>query len=53
VPEDPWDYLRTVCLGYHLEELPEELREPFVDAVRARSPEELDYVRLNLLGSRA
>jgi trans-aconitate 2-methyltransferase len=49
VPEDPTGYLRTVCLGYHLERLPEELRDGFVEAVRNRSCEELDYVRLNLI----
>jgi len=48
VPDDPTDYLRSVCLGYHLEELPEELRDPFVEAVLARSSDELDYVRLNI-----
>lgn len=47
-PDDPEDYLRTVCLGYHLEQLPEELRDDYVRAVLARSGEELDYVRLNI-----
>jgi trans-aconitate 2-methyltransferase len=47
-PEDPEDYLRTVCLGYHLEQLPEELRNDYVRAVLERSGEELDYVRLNI-----
>jgi trans-aconitate 2-methyltransferase len=51
VPEDPEDYLRTVCLGYHLEQLPEELREHYVGAVLARAGEELDYVRLNMVAS--
>ena len=50
-PEDPFDYLRTVCLGYHLEQLPEELRAGFVEAVLARSGDELDYVRLNIVAS--
>jgi trans-aconitate 2-methyltransferase len=50
-PEDPFDYLRTVCLGYHLEQLPEDLRHGFVDAVLARSGDELDYVRLNITAS--
>jgi len=49
-PPDPAGYLRTVCLGYHLEQLPEELRQPFVDAVRERCGRKLDYVRLNLQG---
>jgi len=52
VPEDPTNYLRTVCLGYHLEQLPEELRDAFVEAVLARSGAELDYVRLNITARR-
>jgi trans-aconitate 2-methyltransferase len=51
-PEDPEDYLRTVCLGYHLEQLPEKLRDDYVRAVLERSGEELDYVRLNILARR-
>jgi trans-aconitate 2-methyltransferase len=47
-PGDPTGYLRTVCLGYHLEQLPEELRAPYVEAVRERCGTELDYVRLNI-----
>ena len=47
-PEDPEDYLRTICLGYHLEQLPEDLRDDYVRAVLARSGKELDYVRLNI-----
>jgi trans-aconitate 2-methyltransferase len=49
-PPAPRDFVRVVCLGHHLERLPEELREPFVDAVceRAGSPLVLDYVRLNI-----
>jgi trans-aconitate 2-methyltransferase len=53
VPEDPGDYLRTVCLGYHLEQLPEALRDSYVQAVLERSDTELDYVRLNILARRA
>jgi trans-aconitate 2-methyltransferase len=52
VPDDPSDYLRTVCLGYHLEQLPEELRDGYVSAVLERAPEELDYVRLNITARR-
>jgi trans-aconitate 2-methyltransferase len=52
VPDDPADYLRTVCLGYHLERLPEELRDGYVQAVLRRSVAELDYVRLNITASR-
>jgi trans-aconitate 2-methyltransferase len=52
VPDDPGDYLRTVCLGYHLEQLPEELRDGYVEAVLERSDPELDYVRLNIMARR-
>jgi len=52
VPEDPTNYSRTVCLGYHLEQLPEELRDAFVEAVLARFGAELDYVRLNITARR-
>ena len=54
VPDDPLAYLRTVCLGYHLERLPEPLRDPYVGAVREAlgDPAELDYVRLNIDASR-
>jgi trans-aconitate 2-methyltransferase len=51
VPDDPGDYLRTVCLGYHLEQLPEELRDGYVEAVLERADEELDYVRLNIVAT--
>jgi trans-aconitate 2-methyltransferase len=47
-PPDPSGYLRTVCLGYHLEQLPDELRARYVDAVSERCGTELDYVRLNI-----
>jgi trans-aconitate 2-methyltransferase len=47
-PPDPTGFLRTVCLGPHLEQLPEELRGRFVEAVRERCGSELDYVRLNI-----
>jgi trans-aconitate 2-methyltransferase len=52
VPDDPGDYLRTVCLGYHLERLPEELRDGYVEAVLERADDELDYVRLNIVARR-
>jgi trans-aconitate 2-methyltransferase len=51
-PDDPADYLRTVCLGYHLEQLPEELRDGYVEAVLERADHELDYVRLNITARR-
>lgn len=49
-PPEPREFLRVVCLGHHLERLPDELKDPFVDAVceRAGSPLVLDYVRLNV-----
>lgn len=47
-PPDPTSFYRVVCLGHHLERLPEELRAPYVDAVRERFGSELDYVRLNI-----
>jgi len=67
-PPDPLAYLRTVCLGHHLERLPPELRAPFVERVaercapswetekltiEAEAAVELDYVRLDLSGRRA
>lgn len=51
-PDDPEDYLRTVCLGYHLEQLPENLRDDYVHAVLERADDELDYVRLNMVARR-
>jgi trans-aconitate 2-methyltransferase len=50
-PEDPRAYLAEINLGAHLQQLPEELREPFVDAVLERlggPPVTIGYVRLNL-----
>jgi trans-aconitate 2-methyltransferase len=49
-PPEARDFMRTVCLGHHLERLPEELRDPFVETVHDRTPKpvELDYVRLNI-----
>jgi trans-aconitate 2-methyltransferase len=53
-PGEPFKtFLRTVILGAHLARLPEEEREPFVDAVAARLPDaEIDYVRLNVTARR-
>jgi trans-aconitate 2-methyltransferase len=50
VPEHTLEYLRTVCLGHHVERLPERLRDRYVAAVAERcgQPLELDYVRLNM-----
>jgi trans-aconitate 2-methyltransferase len=51
-PDDPVTYLRTVCLGPHLQLLPDGLREEFVETVRERMGDELDYVRLNIVALR-
>jgi trans-aconitate 2-methyltransferase len=50
VPDHTEAYLRTVCLGHHVERLPAELRDPYVRDVAAACgrPLELDYVRLNI-----
>jgi trans-aconitate 2-methyltransferase len=47
-PDDPRAYFTAVCLGPHLEQLPKELRERYVDEVYERAGGELDYVRLNM-----
>jgi trans-aconitate 2-methyltransferase len=49
-PGDALAYAGTVCLGNHLEALPEELREPYAEEVVRRSgdPLVLRYVRLNI-----
>ena len=53
-PEEPSEYLRTVCLGYHLKRLPEELRDRYAEAVAEAcgQPLWLDYVRLNISAAR-
>ncbi len=50
IPPEPRDFVASVCLGAHLERLPEELREPFFEAIIAAEgePLRLDYVRLNI-----
>lgn len=52
---DPRDFVTTVCLVRHLDPLPEELHEPFVNRVleRAGVPLTLAYVRLNMSARRA
>jgi trans-aconitate 2-methyltransferase len=52
-PEHPRAFISTVCLVRHLDPLPAELRDGFVDRVLARAGEPLvlDYVRLNMVGS--
>lgn len=49
-PADPLSFITTVTLGPILDRLPEELRQPFAEAVLEESPEPftLDYVRLNI-----
>jgi trans-aconitate 2-methyltransferase len=49
-PPEPREFLRAVNLGSHLLRLPQDLREPFVDAVHAvvGEPYRIDYVRLNI-----
>jgi trans-aconitate 2-methyltransferase len=49
-PPEPREFLRSVNLGSHLQRLPEQLREPFVDAVYeiVGEPYRIDYVRLNI-----
>jgi trans-aconitate 2-methyltransferase len=52
-PEDPREYLATVVLGSHLERVPAERRDGFVEAVLDRLAEPaIDYVRLNLQARR-
>ena len=50
----PRSFIHTVCLVRHLDPLPDELREPFVDRVleRAGEPLVLEYVRLNMTAAR-
>ena len=50
VPDEPLAFVRTVCLGHHLDRLPAELRERYAEEVVGvcGSPVELDYVRLNI-----
>jgi trans-aconitate 2-methyltransferase len=49
-PEEPAEFLRTVCLGPYVDALPEELGNAFVEAVLAAEDEPLTmhYVRLNI-----
>jgi trans-aconitate 2-methyltransferase len=53
-PQDPRAFVETVCLGAHLDRLPEELRAPYMDAVLEVIPRPLtlDYVRLNISAKR-
>jgi trans-aconitate 2-methyltransferase len=49
-PEHPREFLSTIVLGPHVQQLPAELRDPFMDAVLAElgAPVVVDYVRLNI-----
>jgi trans-aconitate 2-methyltransferase len=49
-PPEPEAFAATVCLGAHVERLPEALRDSFVADVLATQPQplRLDYVRLNI-----
>ena len=49
-PEEPREFLANIVLGPHVQQLPGELRESFMDAVMEVLPEPVtvDYVRLNI-----
>jgi trans-aconitate 2-methyltransferase len=49
-PEEPREFLETIVLGPHVQRLPPELRERFMDEVLERigEPVVIDYVRLNI-----
>jgi trans-aconitate 2-methyltransferase len=49
-PDDPREFLRTIVLGAHLDQLPSRLHDAFLDAVLKRLGERptIDYVRLNI-----
>jgi len=49
-PEQPREFLSTIVLGPHVQQLPEELRERYMDEVLAAlgEPVTVDYVRLNI-----
>jgi trans-aconitate 2-methyltransferase len=49
-PRDPRGYLRVTGLASHLDRLPDDLHDAFVDAVIGSMPRPLvlDYVRLNI-----
>ncbi len=53
-PSKPLEFTTTVTMGPHLSRLPEDLRQPFAEAVleRSRDPLVLNYVRLNIDGRR-
>jgi trans-aconitate 2-methyltransferase len=49
-PDQPREFLQTIVLGPHVQRLPAQLRERFMDDVLARigEPVVIDYVRLNI-----
>jgi trans-aconitate 2-methyltransferase len=49
-PAQPREFLSTIVLGPHVQHLPEQLREPFMDEVleHVGEPVVVDYVRLNI-----
>lgn len=49
-PEEPREFLSSIVLGPHVQQLPTELREPFMNEVLAvlGEPVVVDYVRLNI-----
>lgn len=49
-PGHPREFLATIVLGPHVQQLPAELREPFMDDVLAAlgEPVVVDYIRLNI-----
>jgi trans-aconitate 2-methyltransferase len=49
-PEHPREFLSTIVLGPHVQRLPPDLRQPFMDSVLAElpTPVVVDYVRLNI-----
>jgi trans-aconitate 2-methyltransferase len=49
-PGHPREFLSSIVLGPHYQQLPEDLREPFIDTVLAEvgEPVVVDYVRLNI-----
>lgn len=53
-PPEPREFMRTVTLGPHLQLLPEQLRDSFLDQVVAEmeKPVTLGYVRLNMQARR-
>ncbi len=49
-PDHPREFLATIVLGPHVQQLPEDLREPFMDEVMVElgEPVVVNYVRLNI-----